>query len=372
MRNCNIAFIGLDIDDKNFNGGVYVPAEKREEAFKCKPTFGALMQILRKMKDRGYELRICYESSYTGYPLCRNLRAAGFECEIIASSLIPEKPGKRVKTDRIDAAKLARLLASDMLTAIYIPDEKDEQVRDLIRTRNFYTNQLKKYKLHILSLCRRYDIDYHQEVGIKCNYWTIQHMRWLQTKIHVLQSKEIELVMSDLLVTLEHHESTIKSMDKEIDRISGYDRYKEKVDALKCMRGIDTYSAMTLVSEIGDINRFSHPAKLVSYAGLDVTEYSSGGKERKGGLTKMGNKRIRTTMIESCQSAKSVPSVGRRLKSARQGKDAAVTAIADRCMNRLHSKSTRLIFGGKTINKVKAAAGREMLCFVWEILKKVA
>jgi transposase len=127
-----------------------------------------------------------------------------------------------------------------------------------------------------------------------------------------------------------------------------------------------------MITELGDIQRFNHPKKLASYAGMDIREYSSGGKERKFSITKMGSSRLRTTVIEACQSVWKTPNVGRAVKERRENVDEKIIAIADRCMLRLHKKSTRLLFAGKNKNKIKVACAREMLCFVWEALRAAA
>lgn len=150
------------------------------------------------------------------------------------------------------------------------------------------------------------------------------------------------------------------------------ERYRAKKDALCCLRGVSTLTAITLITEIGDVRRFAHPKMLTSYAGLDVSEYSSGGKEKKLGITKQGNRRIRTAAVESCQRAGQRCYISKRLKADRKGQPDKVVAIADKCMSRLRKKSLRLQYAGKHVNKVKVACAREFLCFTWEILREVA
>lgn len=145
-----------------------------------------------------------------------------------------------------------------------------------------------------------------------------------------------------------------------------------KKDALCCLRGVSTLTAMTLIAEIGDVRGFSHPSKITSYAGLDVSEYSSGGKERKLGITKQGNRHLRTAAVESCQRAGMRYYVSKRLKADRAKQPARVIAIADKCMRRLSKRHLHLQHVGKHINKVKVACAREFLCFAWSILLAVA
>jgi transposase len=159
----SILHIGLDVDDKNFHGGCFCLDTGEIFEFKTKATLGALVKKIIDFKKKGYEVKVCYESSYIGYNLCRDLNKQKIFCEIIALSLIPERPRKRIKTDRLDALDLAKYYAKDLLTSIYIPDKTDEAVRDLIRTRSFLVTERKRIKMHILSTCRRYNIDYKQE-----------------------------------------------------------------------------------------------------------------------------------------------------------------------------------------------------------------
>ena len=157
-----------------------------------------------------------------------------------------------------------------------------------------------------------------------------------------------------------------------IEELANSEKYKKKKDALCCFRGVATTTAMTLITEIGDINRFSHPSKLTSYAGLDIREYSSGGREKKFGITKLGNSKIRTAAVESCQKSSLEYRISKRLKANRKGQPEEIIDIADRCMKRLRKKSLRLQHKGKHINKVKVACAREFLCFTWEALRAVA
>jgi transposase len=366
----SILHVGLDVDDKMFHGGAISLETGEVLEFRSKPTLGALLKKLKKLQANGYELKICYEATYLGYNLCRDLREQLFSCEIVAPSLIPEMASARVKTDRLDANKLAEYYAKGLLTPIYIPDKKDEQVRDLVRARGFLVDQRKSLKRHILSTCRRYRLDYKRERKAR-NYWTATHIDWLADSVDKLE--EVTKTMFDvLLYQLERMNEAIAEYDRAIEKISEQKRYKAKKDALICFRGIGTLSAMTLITEIGDIRRFSHPAKLTSYVGLDIREYTTGGKEKKYGITKMGNRRIRTVAIESCQRLTSSSRPNKRLRLARQGQEVKIIDVADRCMARLSKKSSRMHYAGKHPNKIKVACAREMLGFIWEALRLVA
>jgi len=367
----SILHVGVDVDDTSFHCGAYCKETGEKFEFKSKPNEGGLMKSFQKFIDKGYELKVCYEATYIGFNLCKNLnKRSHITCEIIAPSLIPSLPGKKVKTDRLDANKLAIYYAKGMLTSIYIPDTKDEEVRKLIRTRSFFVKQKRDLKRFILSSCREFEINYKEESNNK-EYWTKTHIEWLITRVNSLgygQNRIFEI----LLYELEKLDEGIRELEKEIKREAESERYKKKKDALNCFRGIDTLSSMSLITEIGDIKRFPHPKNLTSYCGMDIKEYSSGGKEKKGGITKMGNKRIRTTAIEACQNVQRASTISKRLKAARKGQNLKIITVADKCIKRLRKKSRRMIMNGKQINKVKVACARELLGFVWETLNLVA
>jgi transposase len=362
-----IVYVAIDVDNTSFHGAAITHDTGELSAFKCKPDGGVLKKKLLELFASHYEIRLCYEASYIGYSLCRFLRKSGIHCDIIAPSLIPVKVGVRVKTDRLDATKLAVYYAKDMLTPIYIPTEEDEEVRDIIRSRNFMMHQRKRLKTHILSACARYDINFKEETGRKTN-WTDLHIAWLKKRLKVLRRPVCRLDIEMLLAQYTSLSESIEKIDAEIQRISQEERYKKSNEALCTFRGIDTLSAMTIISEIGDIRRFAHPRQLTSYAGLDVAEYSSGGKERKKGITKTGNKRIRTILTECCQTVTNQPILSKRLKRFRATQPQEIIDISDRCMNRLYKKASRMLYAGKHRNKIITACSREMLGFIWEAL----
>jgi len=362
--------VGIDVVDKSFHIGAFCRETGEVFEMTSKPNLGNLMKKLQKFQDQNFEIKLFYEAIYIGYTLCCELVKNGINAEIIASSMIPEIASGRVKTDRLDAMKLAKYYSNDLLTPIHVPSQEDEHERDLLRGRNFLVDQRKTLKKHILSACRRNDLNYKSESGGKA-YWIKQHENWLIDKINKLTGL-IKINFEILFRQYEKLSESIVEYDKAIAELAETDKYKNKKDALNCFRGIDTLTAMTFITEIGDVRRFNHPNKLTSYCGLDVAEYSSGGKEKKFGITKMGNKRIRTSAVESCQRMDRAYTLSKRLKRHREGQDAKIIDIADKCTKRLRKKANRLLDAGKPRNKVKVACAREFLGFVWEALHVVA
>ena len=365
----NILYMGLDVDDKAFHGAGICEESGKTMEFSCRPSFQALLRKLKIFQQKGFELRTCYEATYIGYSLHRLLKKEGIKNSIIAPSMIPKIPGKCVKTDRLDSKKLAFYLSKGFLSEISVPTEQDEKVRDIIRSRSFLVYQRTALKRHMLSLSRRYGLNYKGETGGK-SHWTEKHRLWLEKRTKDL-GEEVRRNIVLLLHQYERINEVVKEYEERIEAFSERPEYKRRKEVLCCFRGMDTLFAMILITEIGDIRRFPHPGKLSSYAGFDVREYSSGGKERKYGISKLGNKQIRTVVVEACQQLNYNYRISRRLKAAREGMPEEVVQIADKCMRRLRKKWFQLYHGGKPINKIKVACAREYLCFVWEALRTV-
>lgn len=374
-----IMYLAIDVDDKSFTAcGIYTEnkLEKTVE-FKTKPSIGALDAKLSKFVADGFQLKICYEATYLGFSLYRDLKQKNYNCEVIAPSSIPRPSDSFVKTDRIDARKLAQYYKKEMLTIVGVPDAELEIVRSVCRSRMFLTKQIKQLKKHILATCRQYGIHYRgsevtQSKGKVLAYFTTTHTSWLNIEINKSDSELLKFNLKMLLNQMEQVQHQIDFVDEEIKKISEQEKYLKQVQSLVCYRGISTLTAMVFITEIGDVKRFKHPSQLVSYVGFDLREYSSGGRERKYGISKMGNSRMRWLATEASQRAHKQPVVSKPLKYRREDIDPKFIEVADRCMKRLYKKSTHLVLAGKPINKVKVACAREMLCFVWESLNKAA
>jgi transposase len=368
MQAEEVLFIGLDVDDKKYHGFAISPLTGEFHDFQCAPNVESLRKKLKSLSTKSEGIKICYEASYLGFSLCRSLRSFGYHCDVIAPSLIPEKRGRKVKTDRLDAEKLARLYLAQLLTIVHVPDETQEADRDLLRSRKFITEQMASVKKHINSLTRRKGWNFKtEEKGTK--NWTVQYVRWLKVKIRDEENLVLKLNLEILMRQYESCSERIIEFDLQVEKLCSQDNYKEKTKALICYRGIDSLTALTLVTELGDVRRFKHPRQLTSYSGLDVIERSSGGHERKYGISKDGNRFIRTAVVEACQTVSLPVVVSRHIAKRRAGTENKYIEIADRCMSRLTSKSRRLLAKGKTRNKVKVACAREMLGFIWESLR---
>ena len=220
-------FAAIDVDDAAFHGAGVVLETGDLFEFKCKPDGGTLLKKLHERFDARYEIRLCYEASYIGYTLCRFLRKSGIYCDIVAPSLIPVKAGERVKTDRLDAVKLAAYYAKEMLTVIYVPDEEDEEIRDSIRSRGFLVRQRKMLKTHILATCTRYGITFKEETGRKTNF-TDGHIRWLKQRAKTLKRPICQLTLERLLSQYTAICESIEKLDATIARIPHSSPFREQ------------------------------------------------------------------------------------------------------------------------------------------------
>lgn len=369
-----IIYIGLDVDDEAFHGAYLNSTGSERGRWKCKPSVSALIKHLERLKqEESKELRICYEATFFGYSLYRELTAKGSLCQIIAPGSVPRRSDSQIKTDRIDSEKLCEFYRAGLLTAIHVPEEEDERVRDLIRSRSFLVEQVSALKNHILNLCRRLNWDYRASTGKKdAVYWTHAHLTWLSTRITDCPHHEIKFQFKILQEQYRFQMAQIDLLEAKVLHYAEEKKYQDKINALICYRGIDKLSALTILTELGDINRFNHPRQLVSFLGLDLREYSSGGVHHRFSITGQGNHRVRKVLVESSQSAGRIPHIGRPLKERRKNIRSEKIEIADRCMKRLYKKYHHLIQRGKHKNKVTIACTRELCGFIWESLREAA
>jgi transposase len=368
----NILYVGLDVDDTQYHGSAFNQDTGEALDFKCRPTLKGLLNQLDKLAKHvpGGAIRLCYEASYVGYCLQRDLVSNGVHCDVVSPSSIPSPRGKAVKTDRIDAGYLAQFYANDLLTIVQPPDEVQEQDRDLLRSRQKVMQQRTQLRKHLQAVLRRNGLHYKAETGNK-SHWTKHHYGWLARTIDGL-SGSLKVNLELLLRELKGLNQVLAEYGQQIEVLAATPRYQESVPSLTCYKGIKNIFALTMITEIGDIKRFPHPRKLMSWIGMDIREYSSGGKHHRFGITKQGNRYLRTAFVEANQRGYRTARINKDLKARRKNTAPELINIADRCLRRLNKKGNRLLLAGKHPNKVKVACAREMVGFVWESLNKVA
>ena len=367
-----IIHVGLDVDDVRYHGSALDRDTGEMLDFRCRPTLKGLVNQLEKVEAYfgGAPLKLCYEASYVGFSLQRDLQDRGYPCEVVAPTSIPRRGGKAVKTDRIDATELAQFYANGLLTVVAAPSAELEQDRDLLRSRQRLIQQQGALRKHIHSLLRRHGFHYRAEAERK-THWQKHHYGWLERTIDGC-SGSLKVSLSLLVRQLKGLDELLAEYGEAVEELATTPRYREPVQALTCYKGIKHLFALTMITEIGDVKRFAHPRQLVSWVGMDIREYASGGKSNRFGITRQGNRYLRTAFIEANQRGYRSARLSKAIKARRKTSSPAYIAIADRCLRRLNKKGNRLLLAGKHPNKVKVACAREMVGFVWESLNCAA
>jgi len=368
----NILYVGLDVDDTQYHGSSFDKDTGEVIDFRCRPTLKGLLDQLDKLARHcpGCSIKLCYEASYVGYCLQRDLMSHDIHCDVVSPSSIPSPRGKAIKTDRIDAGYLAQFYANDLLTIVQPPDEEQEQDRDLLRSRQKVLQQRTQLRKHLQAVLRRSGLHYKAQTQYK-SHWTKHHYWWLARTIDGL-SGSLKVNLELLLRQIKGLNEILAEYGQQIEVLANTPRYHRAVQSLTCYKGIKNIFALTMITEIGDIKRFPHPRRLMSWIGMDIREYSSGGRYNRMGITKQGNRYLRTAFVEANQRGYRTAKIGQDLKSRRKYIAPDLIHIADRCLRRLNKKGNRLLLAGKHPNKVKVACAREMVGFVWESLNKVA
>ncbi|MEE2002583.1 IS110 family transposase [Alkalimonas sp. MEB108] len=368
MINNSITFIGLDTH-KDFFEVAYI-----EDSREAKPislgriggTKPALQKLVRQFESKhpGKTLHFVYEAGPCGYWIYRYLTSLGHCCYVVAPSLIPKKAGERVKTDKRDAVKLALLLRSGDMDPIYVPEPEDEAVRDLSRARETAMKDLKDAKYQLKALLLRNNI----RCSIQDN-WSAKHLRWLTELI--LPHPAQQIVLQEAIQTITERIRRLELLDNELSYHVKNWRYYPVVKAIQAMRGVRLLVAVGVIAELGDLSRFNHPRKLMSYLGLVPSEHSSGGKRRQGGITRTGNTRARRLLVEGAHTYRYAAKVSTELQKRQESLSKEVIDIAWQAQLRLCRRYQRLMKRGKHYNLVVTAIAREMIAYIWAISREV-
>jgi transposase len=361
----SITWVGIDAHKKTLAVAVLGPGSVTAEEF----TVGNDEKTVRKLARRlsrtakGQEVRACYEAGTCGYTLQRRLEAAGVVCEVIAPSLIPHKPGDRVKTDRRDALKLAELYRAGVLTSVSPPTPEQEAVRDLCRCREDVRADLTRCRHRLLKMLVRRGYVFN---GTRV-LWSQAHRRWLDAL--VFDNETDRVVVAEYKLAIEQSERRLRALDGEIEKAAQLVLYREHVAWLRCFRGIDTTIAMTFVAELHGIERFDSPRALAAYLGLVPTVHASGDSAHRGKITKTGNAHIRRAVVQACWHYRHRGRMGGKLRARREGQPERVLSVAEQAERRLSARYGRLRARGMTPNKVVIAVARELVGFLWAALR---
>jgi transposase len=312
------------------------------------------------------DILCCYEAGPCGYGLYRQLTAMEVACQVIAPSLTPRRPGDRVRTDRRDAIKMATLLRGGELTAIWVPNEEHEALRDLIRAREAAQGDLTRQRHRLSKFLLRQG--QHPPVGVRA--WTMAYEVWLNT-LQLPQAVH-QVLLPELRQVVSSAKQRVARLDTAIQEAIAHSPWYAAIQALQCFRGVDWLTATTLVAELGAVARFVKPRQMMSYAGLVPTEDSSGLSTHRGRTTLAGNTHLRRVVVEAAWHYRHRPQVGRALERRQKGQPAEVIEVAWRAQVRLHKRYRKLLARGKEKNKVITALARELLAFIWEAWQKLA
>ena len=368
MNKHSMLFIGLDTH-KEFNEVAYIEEHRGAQPVhlgRVSSSKVAVQKLVRQFESKysGATLHFVYEAGPCGYWIYRLITSLGHCCYVVAPSLIPKKPGEKIKTDKRDALKLAKLLKSEDLTPIYVPEPEDEAVRDLSRAREVAMKDLKDAKYQLKALLLRNNINYKGTAN-----WSQKHLRWL-TEI-VLPHPAQHIVLQEFLHTITERISRLERLDNELTHHVHQWRYYPVVKAIQAMRGVRLLVATGVVAELGDLSRFDHPRKLMSYLGLVPSEHSSGGKRHIGAITKCGNGRARRLLVEGAHTYRYAANISTDMQKRQEGLPKDIIDIAWKAQIRLCKRYKKMIAKGKHYNLVVTAIAREMIAYIWAIAKEV-
>jgi len=362
--NTSIKHVGLDVHAKTIAVAVAQPGASGDVRSMggILNTPEAVRKLMRKLGKRD-ELRVCYEAGPCGYVLYWQLTQMGIHCDVIAPSLIPKKPGDHIKTDHRDARKLAMLYRANLLTPVWVPDSEYEALRDLVRAREAAKQDQLRARHRLGKFLLRQG--YRRPEGL--NAWTRKHRLWLETQQFKYAAHTSTFV--DYLHEVDHASERLARLEQAIDAAvqTAPGELRAVIDALQALRGVSKLSSVTLAVEVGSFSRFAKPSQLMSYSGTVPSEHSSGGRIRRGPITKTGNAHVRRIIGEAAWSYRFRPNIGVTIKRRQAGASDKVKEIAWKAQHRLNQRYRHLMGGGKQHNLTITAVGRELLGFVWAI-----
>jgi transposase len=360
MTNC-INWIGIDDHADKLTIAQYVGQQKAAaKQWEVDASEQGLRQVVRWLRGLPGRVRCVYEAGPCGYELYRLLRSKGIDCGVAAPSLTPRKPGDRIKTNRRDARKLAELHRADILTMIVVPERRQESVRDLLRARDDARKNVMSARHRLSKFLLRHGLRFRQ-----ASTWGVKHWQWIRAV--VMPEPYEHVVLTEYIRALEERQSELRRLDEVVLEAAKEQDYAPLVAELRLLRGIDTLSAMIILSELGDLRRFASARQLMAAVGLVPSEYSTGDKTRRFSITKTGNAYVRHVLVQAAWHYRQAPRAGAAIRKRRDGQRAELVAIAKKADDRLHRRYRRLTGRGKRSTVAVTAIARELAGFVWAI-----
>lgn len=360
MDEASTTFVGLDTHSGSTSVGVADPGRDPPRFLgTVGPSCNELQKALRKVGPPS-KVSIYYEAGPCGYTLARHLIKAGYRCHVVAPSRIPRRPGDRVKTDRRDSLTLASLARAGELMPIYVPDERDEAIRDLCRARIDAVRARLKARQQLKALLLRHGKSYTGKTS-----WTAAHERYLATVSFAHRAQQI---------AFEEYRQAVSEANDRVQRLTASLsqelqswRLRPLVEALMCLRGIDETAGITVAAEMGDLRRFARPREIMGFLGVVPSEHTSGERSRRGRITKTGNSHARRVLVEAAWNYRFPPRISARLQKRQGQQPAAVRKIAWDAQLRLSHRYKHLKARGMNHNKICVAIARELSGFIWNI-----
>jgi len=366
--NNSIVYVGMDVHKESYTICCYTfDKDKVEYMQKMKADYKNILKYIEGIRKRYPEDAeyVCgYEAGCLGYALYHQLTDHGVECKILAPTTMATTNNKRIKTDKRDAGSIARCLAFHTYSEVYVPTDEDNAIKEYIRMRDDQKKMLKSTKQQILALVLRHGKRFD---GGK-TYWTIAHMKWLKA---LKLDGALQETLDEYLITYKYLMDKIERLDIRIEEMATDERYDEKVSKLRCFIGVKTHTALSLVVEVGDFERFAKAGNFSAFLGLVPSEDSSSEKQNKYAITKAGNSHLRRLLVESAQSY-TRGNIGHKsiaLKKRQKGNRPETIAYADKANERLRRRFYRMTLkNGTKRNVATTAIARELACFVWGMM----
>lgn len=360
-------FVGLDVH-KEMISVATAKWDRNEPQYlkEIKNEPSAITKLVRQLGRPVEQLYFCYEAGPCGYAIHRQLTKLGAHCIVAAPSLIPQKPGDRVKTNRRDAIKLTGLLRSGELTPVWVPDEKHEALRDLSRAREDAQGDLTSKRQQLLSFLLRHDL--RPPEGVR--NWTKAHREWVEG----LEFPEVmqRIVLAEYIKAIDEAVARVARMEAALLEQAMEVPQAPVIKALQCLRGVAGVTAATVVAELGDLTRFPSAKQLMDAVGLVPRENSSGPHHNRGSITKSGNAHVRWVLVEAAWHYRSAPHTGETLRRRQQDQPQEVRQIAWKAQHRLNTKYRRMVGRGKLKQVAAIAVARELVGFMWAIAQEIA
>jgi transposase len=359
----SIRYVGLDVHADTIAVAVAETGGEVRSVGTIPNTAEAVRKLLKKLGEK--DLRVCYEAGPTGYVLYWQLTQLGVHCDVIAPTLVPVKAGDRVKTDRRDAQKMARCYRAGDLTPVWVPDAAHEALRDLVRAREAAKKDQTRARHRLGKMLLRQG----RRSGLRA--WTVTYMEWVRRQKFEQAAQQAAYL--DYVNEVDHAAERVERLETALDAAieAAPASMRAVIEALQALRGIAKLTATTVVAEVGQLSRFEHPRQLMGYSGAVPSEYTTGGKERKGAITKAGNAHLRRVLVEACWAYRRGPQKTGDLRRRQEGLAPEIKEIAWKAQVRLCSRYRRLCSKGKPEPKAVTAVARELLGFIWAIGSRV-